>query len=396
MSYKILSLDGGGSWAILQLLTLKHKYGNVEGHEILREFDMIIANSGGSIALAALAENWTIDKALTLFDKKEVREQVFSKNSFKNRFFPIDYIRLFKPFGPKYSAPEKGKAFRTLFPELDKRQMNELPEFIGKPSLKLIVCTYDALNNRAKFFKSYGSGSTYDSVKMTQAIHGSSNAPIQYFDFPARFKAKNSEIFYELWDGALGGFNNPVTAGVIEAQKEGVDLDTVKVISIGTGNKLMSNDDKKRFYQVKQITQRERRKKLRFWRLKYQVEYFTKTILNQATTILYEPPDWANYVAYMFLQRNGKDDIDQRLIRISPMIHTNRDAPDEIKALIDKLYQLDMDLTEDEDVALLKECFEKWSNDNIWNQPIDFRVERNNDLVYIIGDQYFSDAMKKW
>ncbi|WP_456437556.1 patatin-like phospholipase family protein, partial [Psychroserpens sp.] len=276
MSYKILSLDGGGSWAILQLLTLKHKYGNVNGHEVLRDFDMIIANSGGSIALAALAENWTIDKALTLFDKKEVREQIFHKNSFKDRFFPIDYFRIFKGFGPKYSSVEKGKAFKRLFPELDKRQMDELPEFIGKPSLKLIVCTYDALNNRAKFFKSYyDQKEIYDSVRMTQAIHGSSNAPIQYFDFPARFKTKNSEIFYELWDGALGGFNNPVTAGVIEAMKEGVDLNTVKVVSIGTGNKLMSIEDKERFYEVKQITQRERRKKFKFWRLKYQMEYFT-------------------------------------------------------------------------------------------------------------------------
>lgn len=396
MSYKILSLDGGGSWAIIQLLTLKHKYGNVNGHEVLRDFDMIIANSGGSIALAALAENWTINKALTLFEKKDVREQVFNKNSFKDRFFPIDYIRLFKGFGPKYSSPKKGKAFKNLFPELDKRQMDELPKFIGKESLKLIVCTYDALNNRAKFFKSYGDRSTYDSVKLTQAIHGSSNAPIQYFDFPARFKAKNSEIFYELWDGALGGFNNPVTAGVIEAMKEGVDLAKVKVISIGTGNKLMSNDDKKRFFQVKQITQKERRKKFRFWRLKYQVEYFTKTILNQATTILYEPPDWANYVAYMFLLKNGNNDIEQRLIRMSPMIHLNRKTSNENKILIEKLYQLDMDLTEDKDIELLKECFKKWSTDEIFNQPIDFRVERNNDLTYLIGDKHFSSAIKKW
>ncbi len=396
MSYKILSLDGGGSWAIIQLLTLKYKYGNISGHEVLRDFDMVIANSGGSIALAALAENWTIDQALTLFDKKEIREKVFHKNSFKDRFFPIDYIRVFKGFGPKYSTPKKGQAFRELFPELDKRQMSELPEFIGKKSLKLVVCTYDALNNRAKFFKSYGNEVDYDSVKMTQAIHGSSNAPIQYFDFPARFKAKNSGIFYELWDGALGGFNNPVTAGVIEAMKEDINLAEIKVISIGTGNKLMSNDDKKWFYKVKQITQRDRRKKWKLWRLKYQVEYFTKTILNQATTILYEPPDWANYVAYMFLLQNGKDAIEQRLIRLSPMIHLHQEASPEIKTLIEKLYKLDMDLTEDKDIALLKECFNKWSEDEICNQPIDFKVKRNNDLVYLFGDKYFSEAIKKW
>ncbi|MEH6618228.1 hypothetical protein [Maribacter arcticus] len=54
--YKILSPDGGGSWAIIQLLTLKDSYGNLNGHEILEKFDLVIANSRGNIVLAALAK----------------------------------------------------------------------------------------------------------------------------------------------------------------------------------------------------------------------------------------------------------------------------------------------------------------------------------------------------
>jgi patatin-like phospholipase/acyl hydrolase len=198
--YKILSLDGGGSWAIIQLLTLKDRYGNLNGHEILKKFDLVIANSGGSIVLAALAEDYSIDKAITLFQNQKNREQIFHKNTFKDRYFPVDYLGLFNAgFGPKYSATKKKEAFENLFPEIDKVQMNELPKLISIESLKIVVCTYDALNNRAKFFKSYSaSGNGYDSVKLTQAINGSSNAPVQYFDFPARFKAKESDIFYEL------------------------------------------------------------------------------------------------------------------------------------------------------------------------------------------------------
>lgn len=292
--YKILSLDGGGSWALLQLLTLQERYPDKSGHEILREFDLVIANSGGSIVLAALVENWSIAKALSLFRDKKMRERIFFKNSFRNRFFPTDYIGLISSFGPKYSSKKKGEAFKSIFKESNKRQMDELPAFIGKESLKLIVCTYDALNNRAKFFKSFGSGPHYDSVRLPQAIHGSSNAPIQYFDFPARFKAKNSGVFFELWDGALGGFNNPVAAGVIEAIKCGVPKDSIQVVSIGTSNKLMSNDDKVLFYNNKQISIKERRKKYLFWRLKYPLRFFMSSILNQAKTILYEPPDWSN------------------------------------------------------------------------------------------------------
>ncbi|MEH6746893.1 MAG: hypothetical protein V7670_08660 [Maribacter arcticus] len=152
-------------------------------------------------------------------------------------------------FGPKYSTTKKKEAFENLFSEIDKVQMNELPKLIGKESLKIVVCTYDALNNRAKFVKSYSaSGNGYYSVKLTQAINGSSNAPVQYFDFPARFKAKESDIFYELWAGALGGFNNPILAGIIEAYKLNIPLKEIRIISIGTNNSLMSSDTKQIFW----------------------------------------------------------------------------------------------------------------------------------------------------
>lgn len=396
--YNILSLDGGGSWALLQLLTLNEKYPGKTGHEILKEFDLVIANSGGSIVLAALAENWTIAKALSLFDDKNKRETIFSRNRFKERFFPVDYIRLFGgAFGPKYSSKRKGEAFRNLFPEINKRQMIELPEFIGKNSLKIVVCTYDALNNRAKFFKSYGDDNEYyDSVKLTQAIHGSSNAPIQYFDFPARFRARKSKIFYELWDGALGGFNNPVVAGLIEALKLGIPKSQIKLISIGTGNKLMSKEDKERFYQLKQIAVRERKKKFLLFRLKLQLEYFMKSVLNQAKTILYQPPDWSNYVALKWLLDENGNAVSDRFIRLSPMIHIDKNTPVSMKILLDSLYRLDMDLTKDAEIDLLKQCFENWKTGLIKNQPVEYKVNRENELIYINGFKTFEDAMKKW
>lgn len=396
--FKLLSLDGGGSWAILQLLTLKEKYGDKTGHEILRDFDLVIANSGGSIALTALAENWSIDKALTLFDDKPTREKIFSKNSFKERFFPVDYLRLFgAAFGPKYSATRKGEAFKDLFPEVDKRQMNELPEFIGKPDLKIVVCTFDALNNRAKFFKSYTKpGNNYDSVRLTQAIHGSSNAPIQYFDFPARFKAKQSGIYYDLWDGALGGFNNPVLAGLIEAFKLDIPLEEIKIISIGTGNKLMSMEDKRKFWGEKQTTIEERKNKWHFRKLKPQLNFFMQTVLNQAKTILYQPPDWSNYVALMFLKKNKGDDLSSNFIRLSPMIHVDKNTNPDIAEELHQLYELDMDLVKNEDIDLLKRCFEYWKKGEIKNQPIEYNVTRENELIYKSGDKTFVQAMAKW
>ena len=46
MSYKILSLDGGRSWALIQARILQDIYGDIKGHELLKHFDVVIANSG--------------------------------------------------------------------------------------------------------------------------------------------------------------------------------------------------------------------------------------------------------------------------------------------------------------------------------------------------------------
>ncbi|MCB0375065.1 MAG: patatin-like phospholipase family protein, partial [Sinomicrobium sp.] len=383
---------------ILQLLTLRDRYGNVNGHEVLRKFDLVIANSGGSIVLAALAENWTLEQALSLFRDRETRERIFSKNSFRDRFFPVDYLRLFGiSIGPKYSSKRKMEALAGLFKKVHKRQMAELPAFIGKESLKLVVCTYDALNNNAKFFRSYHNDTDdFDAIKLTQAVHGSSNAPVQYFDFPARFKDKKSNIYYELWDGALGGFNNPVLAGIIEAYKLRVKISEVQVVSLGTGNKLMSMKDKKDFWDLKLAAQRNRRKKFAFSKFKYQLRFFTATVLNQAKTILYEPPDWSNYVAIMFLDAIGQRNSEEQLIRLSPLIHLDAHTPKATRELIKILYKLDMDLTTDAEIDQLMACFEAWKAGTILNQPVEFKVNRDNSLVFKNGNKYYKSAMERW
>ena len=350
--------------------------------------------------LAALAENYTIQGAIDVFSQKEKRNSIFSKNTYKEKFIPVSFFG--GKFGPKYSTKRKKEAFDSLFKTVSRIPMEKLSEHIGKPSLRISIATFDALNNRAKFFKSYGSEKdTYDSLSITQAIHGSSNAPIQYFDFPAKMKAKNSNIWYYLWDGALGGFNNPTVAALIEAIKAGVSLDTIKLISIGTGTKLMSVEDKTEFYDNMDTTIQNRFYKLRFSTWKRQIAYFFSTVVNQAKTILYEPPDWANYVAMMFLKQAQNKDIPNNFIRLSPMIHIGKDTPEKVKPLLKKLYKLDMDLTNDEDVQLLIEAFEEWKVGCIQNQPIEYRIkhhkeEKIDELIYITGDKSFRKAMERW
>ena len=50
MTYRILSLDGGGAWAVIQAMALIDLYGSDKkcGHEVLGDFDLVAANSGAA------------------------------------------------------------------------------------------------------------------------------------------------------------------------------------------------------------------------------------------------------------------------------------------------------------------------------------------------------------
>ncbi len=79
MSYRILSLDGGGAWAIIEARALIGLYGiDTAGHDVLRRFHLVAENSGGSLVLAGLVENKTLGQILDLFETEANRRMIFS------------------------------------------------------------------------------------------------------------------------------------------------------------------------------------------------------------------------------------------------------------------------------------------------------------------------------
>ncbi len=85
MSYKILSLDGGGTWVLIQACILQDIYGDINGHEILKKFDMVIANSGGSLVLAALCNDMKPSKIVAVFRNQSERGKIFPRLKFYER-----------------------------------------------------------------------------------------------------------------------------------------------------------------------------------------------------------------------------------------------------------------------------------------------------------------------
>jgi len=102
MAFKILSLDGGGSWALIQARVLKDIYGDISGHEVLRKFDLAIANSGGSLVLASLCNDMRLSAIIDVFENQQKRQQVFSKMDLEEKVQSFSlYIQTCNRLWPK-------------------------------------------------------------------------------------------------------------------------------------------------------------------------------------------------------------------------------------------------------------------------------------------------------
>ncbi len=233
MSYRILSLDGGGTWALIQVKALMQIYGaGATGYDVLKDFDLVVANSGGSVVAAGLASNFTLKQILDDFTTPSWLNSIFVNLPFYDQ---LDPLRLVLPM-PKYDAAAKLTGLRAALRPTGDIPLDQLPaQWGGKPHL--LITSFDYDRERAVFFRTNTqsptkSGAGPIAATLAQAVHASSNAPIKYFDQPAAFSN------HQFWDGAMAGLNNPVLVGIIEALAciGAAQKPTIRVLSIGTGN----------------------------------------------------------------------------------------------------------------------------------------------------------------
>jgi patatin-like phospholipase/acyl hydrolase len=147
--YSILSLDGGGTWALIQARILQERYPEMTGHEILRQYDMVIANSGGSLVLAALCEDMTAKYIRRLFEDTNILKSIFQRN-----FWHI-------PFVNRFSTIQKKKGLTSALKKFAHTELKDLPRFIGKSSLQIIITGFDYDSTRAVYFRSNCNWSCY-------------------------------------------------------------------------------------------------------------------------------------------------------------------------------------------------------------------------------------------
>ncbi|WP_165499810.1 patatin-like phospholipase family protein [Pedobacter frigidisoli] len=420
-NYKILSLDGGGSWAIIQVKCLRKLFAETfnnpdpTGHEVLREFDLVAANSGGSLVAAAMAENLRLSEIEKIFGDEKLRSRVFSRLSFFEKSLLSSVARIFM-IGAKYATKRKHKALKEILPGISTIDLMHIPAHVaigGEVKTQFLIIGYDYYRNRAEMFRtdcdSLASTSVIERklrnlpavapapsdclVSLVDAIHASSTAPVNYFNEPAMFKVNNKLKYY--WDGGVTGNNNPVLAAVTEAicNREQYQIEHIQVLSIGTGSvvQLQADEDiPAKYAELK---------------AKHEEPGLIKDIQKMGTSILNDPPDTAAFIAYTILNSAmPAKPID--FIRMNPVLRpilindTNGkhwDLPPGIsKDEYVTLNETDMDAVEDREVLLIEKLCDNWLNNaGIPNQAI----RSDASLNCLIGHADFDIAkadFKSW
>jgi len=398
MPYRILSLDGGGTWALIQVKALQTIYGeNTNGRKVLQDFDLVAANSGGSIVLAGLLEDLPLAKIIDLFQNEQLRRSIFSPA----HHILDEILQKLGHIGPKYSTEKKLPAIQKALPGSIKA-LRDAAAGIRRPGatedVRLLFVAFDYDHNRAKYFRSSASGNEHtgkaaaDDVSVADAVHASTNAPVNYFDDPASFPDRPQAGRF--WDGAITGNNNPVLSGVTEALVIGIKPDDLVALSIGTGSVALPpapvGEHSSPLFQGPSKPG------------------LLADLNKLATAILDDPPNIATFIAHMVTGAGAgvPAPADSRVVRMSPLISPMREGngpwhvpvgmdPDPDVALQKFLFlkNLDMDAVENEEVIAIVACTELWLRDKTLNQPI--RMD-GDTLEPKVGKAKFSEALAAW
>lgn len=387
MAYRILSLDGGGAWALIQVKALMSLYGaDAKGHTVLGEFDLIAANSGGSIVLGGLVENLTLNQLLEYFSDETKRRAIFSPSKSWGDWA----IRKITGLGPKYSAANELPALQRLLPQRGNLPLAIASAGIRRPGsgedTRLLVVAFDDDLNRAKFFRSAASNNKWGkgvstAATLAEVIHASTNAPVNYFDAPAKLKATQSRY----WDGGITGCNNPVLTAVIEALMLGKKPDEIAALSIGTGTVCLPPAASGQAPYVRTP----------------KPSGLIGDLTKLATLILDDPPDAATFNAHVMTAGGAgvNPPAISRIVRMNPLISPvggagRWTAPTGMTAeAFDQLVKLEIDAVACDNAKAICDFADLWLKGSVSNQPI--RMDWDT-LTCEVGYPSFAQACAAW
>jgi hypothetical protein len=258
----------------------------------------------------------------------------------------------------------------------------------GDP-LRIMIVGFDYDRNRGTYFRStpvampcLGVTNAAD-ITLAEAIHASTNAPVNYFDGAAVFPERTVRY----WDGGITGNNNPVLAAVTEARVIGKSAQEISALSLGTGT-----------VQLLQGTQGQADSP---YYAPWRSSGLAADINKMASSILDDPPDAASFLAHvMTLGGALPAPAVSRIVRMNPVV-----APVEIDgqlrppgsmtvAQFQYLCNLGMDALTQTEVNAISTYAELWLSGQAPNQLI--HTDGGTPLPMTIGYGSFSAALAAW
>jgi len=384
--FRILTLDGGGTFALIQAKALDDLYPGQSGHEVLSHFDMIVGCSGGAVVASLLLEGRSPKQIYAMFDDIKNRQQLFGALPFRKAWLSHLTGLSGNPIGPRFSTNGKLNFLKSVLPNYGSTPLHTLGEKLH-PKLEdiriarneaagrgfsVMIVTYDFDRDRARMLRSDWQSAAANfpkhinsSLNLAEAAHASSTAPVNWFDAPAHFNHGR------YWDGAMTGYNNPVLAAVSEALATGVAAKDVRVLSIGTCAVDLPRAGTPGIDARMTIP-------------KSKVS-FVPSLVKVGKMIIADPPDAHTYLAHLMLggavpqQLEDCPLTDTALVRMNPLVQPVPEAgnparygppPGWTAEDIEHLGKLDIAAIQNSDVDLIKRMCDGWLRDEWHNQPV--------------------------
>jgi patatin-like phospholipase/acyl hydrolase len=255
MTFKILSLDGGGIRGVLSARILQEVEGQLKAQNksLYEYFDMITGTSTGSILTAAIATRKPTAEIIELYRTKG--ESIFTPRQ------KIQNISNFTKFLPGGLQGIIAALYKAKYPHAGIERA--LKSALGEIKLKevekpiILILAYDTLYRNTTFFTNCHPDKGdrwYDDLPLWKICVSSSSAPT--FFPPYELEPVDKEKFGKDWkfphiDGGVGA-NNPSLAALSHVIKlaraknvspaikqkynlANLELDDVAILSIGTG-----------------------------------------------------------------------------------------------------------------------------------------------------------------
>lgn len=212
MTFRILSLDGGGIRGIFSMALLERIVEEVP--QLMEKIDMFAGASTGGIIALGLADGYSPAEGVELY--RRFGKEVFRDDRFDN------LLDLGKLVGADYSTRPLKRVLRETYRSETLEDLRRKGYFVLIPTFDLDAVKKDVRSWKPKFFHNFP-GNDSDGAELLVDVALRTSAAPSYFP-----------VYQGYIDGGVVA-NNPSMAALAQALNEGHTQDEIRILSLGTG-----------------------------------------------------------------------------------------------------------------------------------------------------------------